>query len=323
MDRPALLRALRWVWLATVALVTAGPARACRCFGPGPVCEIALGEATIFRGTVVDVTLEPNPSTLNMRKADGTPMQVRGNGRYRVRFAVQEMFSGAPAQERTVYTAESSSACGFAFEAGAEYVVFTYVAKDSPPFAEKAGEIWVDKCSRTEKLVTGHEQLNESVAWMRSRAGAAAGSEVFGQVRLPRGGAEETVATRLLLDGPVRREMVSDKSGAYSAKGLPAGDYTLSAIVPAGFTTTAPRMFTLGEKGCVASDWYVKYQGRVSGRVLDVDGRPVADLLMHLNVAGAERNAGQLRAVTGADGSYTFEEVSPGRTWWWRISRAR
>ncbi len=296
------------VWL----VAGMGTAGACSCFGPGPVCEIALGTATVFRGTVVDVTLEPNPTTLNLKRPDGTPLRVRGNGRYRVRFAVAETFSGAPAQERTVYTAESSSACGFPFEAGAEYVVFTYLAGDDPAFAQRAGELWVNKCSRTAKLVAGREGENESVAWMRSRAGAAAGSEVFGQVRLPRGEAEETVATRLLLEGPVRREVVSDQTGAYRAKGLPAGEYRMSARVPAGFMTSPPRTFVLGEKGCVAADWSVRYAGRVSGRVVDADGRPVADLLMHLSVAGVARDAGQLRTYTGADGGYAFEKVTPG-----------
>ena len=62
-------------------------------------------------------------------------------------------------------------------------------------------------------------------------------------------------------------------------------------------------------------DWYVTYEGQVSGRVRDAEGQPVADLRMTLErkdapLPGYERSA---YATTGLDGTYHFDHLSPGR----------
>ena len=294
----------RWVLLAAIFLVAA-MAHACSCMGPGPVCSIDLGTAAaIFRGTVIERTLIRPPST-PYKRPDGSVGYVLSGGRYRVRFAVQETFSGAPGQEATVYTNEQSSMCGFNFEEGAEYVVFTYNNTAD-------NELWTSHCSRTAKLTPGVE--NESVTWMRSRAKALPGSEIFGSMLLPRGSPQSMVPSRVSLGGPVQRAAIPDDSGKYSFKGLPAGEYKASAMVPIGFVTQPIQSVKLGAKGCAEVDWRVSYEGKVRGRVVDVDGRPVADLTMTLERAEPDDNGrrSSQRAVTELDGTYEFELVSPG-----------
>jgi hypothetical protein len=279
-----------------------GVGHACSCGGPGPVCSIQLGSSSIFRGTVIERTLIENVQM--MKQPDGTSMRVVGNGKFVVRFAVQETFSGEANSEAVVYTAQQSAACGFPFAVGREYVVFTY---------QHEGELWTSRCSRTALLEPGVE--NAAVVWMRNWSKAPSGSEIFGSVLLPPDSGRTTVPATVRLDGPERREVVTDEEGKYSAKHLRAGEYTVSAQLPAGFATRPPFKAIVADKGCAGVNWLVTYEGRVRGKVSDVDGRPVADLRLELK-RPKETSAGSPRmlnpATTLLDGSYEFEHVSPG-----------
>jgi hypothetical protein len=294
----------RWLMLAGM-LLTAAVGHACSCGGPGPVCSIELGTSMIFRGTVVERTLI-RPPAVAFKGSDGTTVYGVSGGKYRVRFSVQETFSGVPEQEAVVYTYEQNSMCGFNFEEGAEYAVFTYKNTED-------GELWTSHCSRTAKLTAGVE--NESVMWMRARPKAAAGSEIFGSLLLPRGSAERTVPSKVSLDGPARRTVVPDGDGKYWLNGLPAGEYKVTASVPSGFSTQEPRTAKLGDKGCAEVDWHVSYEGQVRGRLLDVDGRPVADLSMSLERTVPDENGRrveQQHVITDLEGRYVFRLVPPG-----------
>jgi hypothetical protein len=279
-----------------------GVGHACSCGGPGPVCSIQLGSSTIFRGTVIERTLIENVQMV--KQLDGTLMRVVGNGKFVVRFAVQETFSGEVNSEAVVYTAQQSSACGFPFGVGREYVVFTY---------QHEGELWTSRCSRTALLEPGVE--NAAVVWMRNRSKAPFGSEIFGSLLLPPDSGRTTVPATVRLDGPERRQVAVDEEGKYSAKHLQAGEYMVSAQLPDGFATSPPFKAIVADKGCAGVDWWVTYEGRVRGKVSDVDGRPVADLRLELK-RPKETSAGSPRmpdsATTLLDGSYEFEHVSPG-----------
>jgi hypothetical protein len=131
-----------WFLWASMLLVPA-IGHACSCISEGPVSSIKLGTSVIFRGTVAEVTFIPDADT---------------GGRYQVRFAVKEMFSGDPKPEEVVYTSPGGSMCGFDFEQGSEYVVFT-------DQSTKDKTLRTSICSRTSKLSPGVD--NESVTWMR------------------------------------------------------------------------------------------------------------------------------------------------------------
>lgn len=145
-----------YILIVLLAASTAA-GHACSCTGPQPVCAIEMGTSAIFRGIVVERTLEDNVHYA--KKPDGSTVEWHGGGRYRVRFAVEETFSGEPRQEMTVYTNSQGSACGFPFEDGGEYVVFTHQDKEKDA-------LWTSRCSRTAKLRAG--EVNESMAWMRA-----------------------------------------------------------------------------------------------------------------------------------------------------------
>jgi hypothetical protein len=137
-------------WLLwTSTLLVPGIGHACSCMSEGPVSSIELGTSVIFRGIVTGVTFNPN--------AD--PHRA-----YRVRFAVKEMFSGDPKPEEVVYTSPGLAMCGFYFQQGSEYVVFTY-------HGNKDDTLETSICSRTANLSPG--VANESVTWMRQHRGDA------------------------------------------------------------------------------------------------------------------------------------------------------
>jgi hypothetical protein len=259
-----------------------------------------MGSSTIFRGTVLEMTLIPNIQTV--RRPDGTQVQLIGNGTYKVRLLVAETFSGKPEAEQIVYTAQQSSACGFPFQAGKEYVVFTYRDKD---------QLWTGRCSRTALLQPGTE--NEAVAWMREYAAAPHGSWIYGSLRMPQDSELKTVPVKIQLEGPENRQVQTDPEGKYLVRSLKAGDYVLTANAPNGFSAGPARKISVSDKGCVVVDWPVTYEGRIRGRVLDVDGRPVADLEMLLKSANGARLHDYPKTTTDGTGAYEYDHLSPGQ----------
>lgn len=299
-------RALKTILAATLMLSAWTTAAACSCVGPNPICSVYFGTPVIFRGTVVEKTLI-RPTGQTVKNLDGSTSQIIGGGTYKVRFAVSETFRGEGRQELTVYTAEQSSACGFPFEVGGEYLVFTYT--------NKAGDkLWTSKCSKTHAL---NQARNDSdVEWMRDLAKAPPGGRIFGAVMLARSG--PVLEAKLSLRGPVDRDFAVNEKGTYEANGLPAGEYKVLASVPAGFSSGSERTVTVNDKGCAEVDWYVTYDGHVRGKVADVDGVPVAHLLMQLQRRDPNSFNGFSMVdlkETGEDGRYDFDRVGPGEYW--------
>lgn len=73
-----------------------------------------------------------------------TTMKLTEDGNYfTVTFEVKDSWKGAAAREITVKTAKDSSMCGFNFETGEEYLVYTYGSAD---------DLGVENCSRTSGL---------------------------------------------------------------------------------------------------------------------------------------------------------------------------
>jgi hypothetical protein len=279
-------------------------ARACSCTGPSPVCSVYFGSPVIFRGTVVERTLV-RPPAQTVKNLDGSTSQIMSPGTYKVRLSVSEAFRGGEGkQELTVYTAEQSSACGFPFEVGVEYVVFTY--------ENKAGdELWTSKCSKTHAL--NQPGGDADVEWMRGLATAPSGGRIFGRVMLARAGPLK--GAKLSLRGAVNLDVVPDEKGAYEIKGLPPGEYRISTTVPMGFWAPPERTLMVNDKGCSQVNWNVTYDGHVRGRVADVDGTPVAHLMVTLERRDGNSFNGFAMVDmkdTGEDGSYDFKWVGPG-----------
>ena len=126
--RAALSLALLAIWLS--ASVETG--YACSCVPPGSPREALAESHSVFRGVVASIA--------TVEREDGSwgtddPVDVE--------FSVSEVWKGPLSRTRSLKTVRSSASCGFEFELGAEYIVYTY--DDSS----------VSLCSRTHSLATG------------------------------------------------------------------------------------------------------------------------------------------------------------------------
>lgn len=118
------------IWLAP-------PAHACSCVPPPPPEEALEDAEDVFTGEVVDITSID----------DGT--------RYEVRFEVSEAWKGIDHQEITVATANNSAACGYNFEAGQDYLVYTYENSSGTGPETETG-----LCQRNADLASASEDLD-------------------------------------------------------------------------------------------------------------------------------------------------------------------
>ena len=127
--RLALGIALLGIWLSSAS---AEPSYACDCPSPGSPSEALAQSHSVFRGVVASISM--------VEREDGSwgsddPVDVE--------FAVSEVWKGPTSQIRTLETVRSELSCGFEFELGAEYIVYTYDGS------------FVDICNRTHNLATG------------------------------------------------------------------------------------------------------------------------------------------------------------------------
>jgi Carboxypeptidase regulatory-like domain len=291
---------MKCILWAVILLLLPTCAEACSCIGPTPICSAYWTSPVIFRGKVIEQTLL-RPAPQPVKNPDGSTDTIIGPGKYRIRFAVAETFRGKSEREIIVYTNEQSSACGFPFEDGKEYVVFTYADRES-------SELSTSHCSHT------HEVTDDDLRWMRGLSKAPAGASIFGTITIPGEGNERQDAN-VRLRGAVNRDLVPSANGAYAATGLPPGAYTLSATVPAGFVTDGPRSVTVADKGCAQVDWRVQFNGHIGGQVMDVAGTAIADLPVELSRQDANSAIGYSTVslvTTDAHGRYEFAPVAPG-----------
>jgi hypothetical protein len=290
--RVYLLRMRRILWLLLL-LAADSVGHACSCMAPVPVCSAFWQSPFVFRGRVIEIKVEAPLAT----SSSFLPSRLQ------VRFHVDETFRGATHEEVTVSTSAQSSACGFAFVQGAEYVVFTDEDKAS-------GEMSTTKCSRTH---TYRADQDEDVAWMHALRNAPAGATIFGTLRMPAGAPLSQTHVELL--GAQTRHLVVDEKGAYSAAGLPPGDYEVSASVPPGFATDDARSVAVVDKGCAEVDWRVSYSGVINGRLTDAAGTPIPDMVMQLEQRYPDSATGYSMlniTETDAQGRYSFARLAPG-----------
>lgn len=295
---------LRPILISLTLLLCSASSYPCTCARPSPACSIEAHAALAVRARVLDIT--PFGGTFDeVKNPDGTMDALTGPGYYRARLIVLENFKGSSqAAEITVDTPEQSSACGFPFTAGAEYLVFA---------SFKEGRFVTSACSGTHQL--GNANEDRDISWLRALPYAPAGARIFGTLRPPLGDPHAKLSATIHVRGPAGREVNVDANGLYSVPGLPSGEYIVSADFPAGFKTQAERKVTLAEKSCAQMDWFLAYDSHIRGYVRDSEGRPLPNLLMALKQRSTESATGLRDAglqTTNTDGFYDFDGVLPG-----------
>lgn len=295
------------LWLSALLLILAPlVGQACQCIDQGPICSSFNDQAGIvFRGKVVELTLLRSPPE-SVQNLDGTTSSIIHPGQYRVRFQVAEMFRGAPAAEFTIYTYEDPLSCGFPFRSGAQYVVFA--AADS-----STGQLFAWRCSHTHEFDPA--KTDPDVAWMRALATAPNGVSIFGSILASTAGLSRPPRAQVSVRGPLNRDLIPDKYGAYRAARLPPGTYTVSARMPPGFETTPAQTVSVENKACAEVDWPVQYDIHLKGRVLGADGAPVPGIDVQLLKKDKQSARGYSQSgvdITDAEGRYRLDNAPPG-----------
>lgn len=288
-----------------IGTAAAGPAEACSCVETGPACEDYWRVSAVFAGRVLSISRDA-----------GKP-RSRAPGTRRVRLEVTEAFTGVRKETVEVTTGSGGGDCGFPFREGAEYLVYATAA-------DGAGGLTVGICSRTRELARAADDLDYArrVASGAPVEGRIAGAVMLETRSLGRASARaprplEGVGVRLIREGQVTR-VVTGTDGRFSAEGLAAGRYEAVLELPEGvYAEGWPRRIELRDaRGCAEVHAAAFADGRVSGRIIDAAGRPVAGLTVELTIpAGIDEPAGpeRIRDLTDSEGRYELAHVPAGR----------
>ena len=287
-----------------VLLASAARAEACTCMMPGAPCKAFGGATAVFVGTVTDIKTTPRTAGARGAEIDWSPRTVT--------FSVSEAFSGVEGAEAQVSTGMGGGDCGYSFVKGVSYVVYAH------RMGGGGQRLVTGICTRTRPALGASEDLE----YLRGLAGRAPGVSISGQaVRRDDEGPREKAGVaglHLVVEGEgARHELVTDAAGRYSVSGLSPGKYKITLRVPDGLTDSQPeREVEVADRGCAVEDFYVFDNGRVSGRVIDPDGKSVANLTVALRDAGvAEGERAKSPVLTSADeeGRFKFEGLPAGR----------
>lgn len=175
----------------------------------------------------------------------------------------------------------------------------------------------------------GSSQTPQPAAQTDSKPGSISGTVRDARTGTPMAEAQVFVNGMARRDGPVQ----SDAQGRYTVRDLKPGDYSLSAIAPQsgarGPRPYASRPVTLAAGQELTSiDFRLESFGKISGKVVDDNGEPVAGVSVFL--VAREYSLGVLRYVFAASantddrGVYSLASVPPGRAYLlyaWKITR--
>jgi hypothetical protein len=274
-------------------------ADACSCGMSGMPCDAAWRADAVFVGNVVSIETSTVPAGV-----------LRGR---RVDLAVVEAFRGLQLSEVTVYTGYSGTDCGYPFAMGESFVVYAHRTPE--------GHLTTSICSRTRPVSSAVDDL----AYLRSLKAIVPGApaRIAGRVQLwdwskPSGaqpsaiGGVAVTATREGRSFSTR----ADDRGAFELTGLPLGTYELVAQAPDGYDSIPHRLEIHDPRGCGTTSLLVRYDGRVTGRVVDGKGNGVQGLPIELlRSADVDKPGGGStipRAWTAADGTFAMRLVAPG-----------
>jgi carboxypeptidase family protein len=275
-------------------------AYACTCGVFRPPCEEYGSASAVFIGVVIDDS--------SIDSQDGEyQLQKRS-----VSFAVEETFHGLQGTSAEVITGMGGSDCGVGFKRGERYLVYAYTNPQD-------NKLYTGICMRTRAL----SQAGEDLQYLRGLSSAAPGVRIYGEVLqkywsgVNEGRQPESMAgIKVSIDGTKKRvEMMTDLKGRFSAVGLPGGVYKVKISLPQGLMSHSPdREIKVADRGCAMVNFDVVSDGRLSGRVLDFNGRPMSNVEIALcNPEEKMYRCKLYNAYSDKDGLYEFKAIPSGR----------
>jgi hypothetical protein len=277
--------------------MTIGATDAYACFcGPGPACEEVWKTSAVFAGRVISVEkLEPAGEKNPYSKT--------------VRLLVEEVFKGGPGSE--VVLLQSQSSCDVYFSLGERYLVY---ANESLI----ANRLTTNSCTRTRLL----SDASEDLAYLRGLSTAANGSTISIDVKhLKRNseGVGEFIPmkeARLKIESSEQTlNVMTDDSGAIQVKALKPGAYKVSIDLSDGlFVPVKEISVTVADKGCAAVQFVAQWNGRLSGRVTNIQGQPVSKSQISIFPADRGPIGSSIETTqSNEEGYFELKRLPPGK----------
>ena len=278
-----------------VISVASQTVNACSCGGTGSPCESFGSAAAVFAGTVVAMRENERPKQTERN-------DVRWNPRA-FKFSVEQSYLGVAGTEVEVFTGSGGGDCGYDFQIGQRYLVYAY---------RNDHQLYTGICTRTRPF----SSANEDLAFLGTLSSAAPGVTIHGGI-MDREGKSGPVSSDILITiegASERKEILPDSEGRFRVSSLRAGKYKVSLKLPDTLTTWRHEQeITVADRGCAGVGWYVTDNGRVSGRVINADGEPVARIHVSLVYADADNKDRDKSDRTDNDGQFTFSAIQRGR----------
>jgi 5-hydroxyisourate hydrolase-like protein (transthyretin family) len=297
-----LWRALTFAVLA-MGTAPASPADACSCVMGSPLCETYWEAESVFTGTVAAI---------------GQEMVTRFDQTYAqnlVQFDAVTVWRGTAGDPVQVRTGMGGGDCGYNFKVGQTYIVYTYRAED--------GRLETGICNRTAPI----DKASEDLEYIRSLPPASkdALGQIVGQAsRQELDATTGSTATNERAKRPItvtltgrQQFTIESRDGRFDAR-VPPGKYKVDVRAPDGFYAIVypEELFLADPRACASVSVRISADGRVSGRVLDARGAPVAGIGVH--AAPAREGLGHLdivgttHAVTDDDGRFVISRLAQG-----------
>jgi hypothetical protein len=260
-----------------------------------------------FLGTVIDIE---NP-------ADET-FGANQEGTSRYRFRVDENFNGVETNEVDIYSGRGGADCSYHFQRGESYFVTPY---------QNGEQLAATVCSDTQHAADAGPLMSE----LRARRDGKPHASLYGVLRRtqqPYGWTALEGYDRPLPGITVElhgAEHVfsaqTDQNGVYRFYGLPADTYHFAAELPANLEIAQTILsepqppVTLPENACYQQDIDALPTGRIRGRVVGPDGKPLknADVALFRADRYKQEDMGWWEYQDEEKGYFEFQHVSPGK----------
>ena len=271
-------------------------------------CLLYRQADAVFSGMVVNI-------------GEMTPLNATHNGQpiYTMRdvivqFSIEEGFRGVNGQAVDLYLTGTS--CDFSFQIGDRYFVYAY----RDPSTKK---LHAGSCGGTKAFEYAARDLEYARAAARGERDPDTFGRVVQQIRSDVSDYVRTVGipgVKVILESRnYSLAVFTDADGQFEASGLPAGRYKARAELPYNLRVIyrTEREIEVGNGQCTGVAFVATLLGRITGRLIDSQGKPVAETPVNLVPIDDNRKAIvsdiQYQAFTKNDGRYVFDLLSRGR----------
>jgi Carboxypeptidase regulatory-like domain len=302
--------------LLTLTLLLHSSTFACSCSGPDPTpCEAYGSADAVFIGRAIDGEERKEES------GGGGKKWILLGGK--VRFVVEQAFKGIYGNEVEVITWNGAQ-CGFGdFTKGERYLLYLNGDYNEGFRAHMcSGSTHISDASEDLKFLSGLASKT-----CGARLYGAVGNFEMDYVRDNEGRQRSVVRVynavpEITITARDKRGQiltaVTNREGAFEFTGiLPGVEYTVRAELPGYFqkTPSSERKIQIGACGCGRINFPAFYDGSISGRITNPDGKPGAKA--EIAIVRADDKVSRLKtqvssATADKDGRFILEKVPPG-----------